>query len=366
MTKLLLGDPAPWFSVRSSVNANFHFQTVAGRYLVLCFYGSAVYPESQVVLARVYQHPEIFDDDNCSFFGVSVDPEDEKQQRVTTKIPGFRFFWDFDYQVSRLYQVITTQNEIDYFTPCSIVLDAGMRIIRILPIKPNPENHVRELLEFIKSLPPVNSWSESISAPVLAVPHVFEQELCRTLIDLYERQGGGDSGFMQEVNGQTVGVIDYGFKRRQDCLINDQVLLNHLQTRIRRRLLPEIKKAFQFEVTRIERHIVACYDADTGGYFRAHRDNTTKGTAHRKFAVTINLNAEDYEGGELRFPEFGQKTYRASTGGAIVFSCTLLHEATPVIKGRRYAYLPFLYNEEAAQVRRNNQQFLSGTTINKS
>ena len=104
----------------------------------------------------------------------------------------------------------------------------------------------------------------------------------------------------------------------------------------------------------MERDLVACYDAADNGFFRPHRDNTTKGTAHRRFAVTINLNAEDYEGGDLCFPEFGAKTYRAPTGGAVVFSCSLLHEARPVTKGKRYAFLPFLYDEAAAQVREQN------------
>jgi predicted 2-oxoglutarate/Fe(II)-dependent dioxygenase YbiX len=103
----------------------------------------------------------------------------------------------------------------------------------------------------------------------------------------------------------------------------------------------------------MERYIVACYDADAGGHFRPHRDNTTSGTAHRRFAVTINLNA-DYEGGDLRFPEYGPRTYRAPPGGAVVFSCSMLHEATPVVRGTRYAFLPFLYDEAGAEVREAN------------
>lgn len=114
------------------------------------------------------------------------------------------------------------------------------------------------------------------------------------------------------------------------------------QDRARDQIAPEIKKAYQFEVTRIERYIVACYDGGSSGFFRAHSDNTTKGTAHRRFACTVNLNAEDHEGGDLCFPEFGSRTYRALTGGAVVFSCSLLHEATPVTKGKRYAFLPSL------------------------
>jgi predicted 2-oxoglutarate/Fe(II)-dependent dioxygenase YbiX len=104
--------------------------------------------------------------------------------------------------------------------------------------------------------------------------------------------------------------------------------------------VPLVKRSFQFEATRMERYIVGRYEAGAG-HFRPHRDNTTKGTAHRRFAVTINLNAGDYEGGDLRFPEYGARTYRAPTGGAVVFSCSLLHEATPVTRGERYAFLPF-------------------------
>src|SRR5262249_52451146 len=125
------------------------------------------------------------------------------------------------------------------------------------------------------------------------------------------------------------------------------------------RLLPEVHKAYQFRVTRIERHIVACYDAAEGGHFAPHRDNTTRGTAHRRFAVSLNLNTGQYEGGMLCFPEFGPQLYNAPAGGAVVFSCSLLHAATPVTKGKRYAFLPFLYDEAAARVREENLKYLA-------
>jgi predicted 2-oxoglutarate/Fe(II)-dependent dioxygenase YbiX len=105
----------------------------------------------------------------------------------------------------------------------------------------------------------------------------------------------------------------------------------------------------------MERYIVSCYDADEEAHFKPHRDNTTKGTAHRRFAVTINLNAEEYDGGDLRFPEYRPVgSYRAPTGGAVVFSCSLLHEAMPVTRGKRYAFLPFLYDDAAAAIRLEN------------
>jgi predicted 2-oxoglutarate/Fe(II)-dependent dioxygenase YbiX len=100
--------------------------------------------------------------------------------------------------------------------------------------------------------------------------------------------------------------------------------------------------------------------------FRPHRDNTTKGTAHRRFACTINLNAEDYDGGNLRFPEFGPNEYRAPTGGAVVFSCSLLHEARPVTRGRRYAFLPFFYDDAGARIREANLAFVDPSLRNYS
>jgi len=91
-----------------------------------------------------------------------------------------------------------------------------------------------------------------------------------------------------------------------------------------------------------------------------HRDNESFATQHRRFAVSINLNAEEFEGGDLRFPEFGPQTYQPPTGGAVVFSCSLLHEATPVTRGTRYATLPFLFDEAGAAVREKNLHLVAG------
>ena len=77
--------------------------------------------------------------------------------------------------------------------------------------------------------------------------------------------------------------------------------------------------------------------------------------------MTINLNAEEFEGGDLVFPEFGRTAYRAPTGGAVVFSCSLLHQALPVTEGERFAFLPFLYDDAAAKIREANAQFIGAS-----
>ncbi len=369
------GDPVPDFECRSTNNPRYAFSTAAGRYLVLCFFGSAGLEKNRKLLELLTsRHRHRFNDRFASFFGVSIDPQDEAQQRVRQSLPGIRHFWDFDRAVSRPYGAVSqpapggSGKPVDVHNGFTLILDPMMRVIANLPFEA-PERHERAFAEAIEALPePDLHGGLPGHAPVLVLPRLFEGDFCRELVRLYDEHGGSDSGFMRERDGATIGVMDHSFKRRRDLNMDHgetfRPYRDAIRDRLGARLLPEIKKAFQFNVTRVERFLVACYDADSGGFFRAHRDDTSPATAHRRFAVTINLNAEDYDGGELRFPEFGDRTYRAPTGGAVVFSCSLLHEAMPVTRGRRYACLPFLFDEAGAAIRQRNLSSLTGEVLN--
>jgi hypothetical protein len=112
---------------------------------------------------------------------------------------------------------------------------------------------------------------------------------------------------------------------RADVIIpEDSSESQELIEAIRRRLLPEVLKGFGFRVSRMEHFRVGCYDSASGGYFAPHRDNTTPLTKHRRYALTLNLNTGDYEGGLLRFPEYGPQLYAPPAGGAVVFHCSQL------------------------------------------
>jgi predicted 2-oxoglutarate/Fe(II)-dependent dioxygenase YbiX len=155
---------------------------------------------------------------------------------------------------------------------------------------------------------------------------------------MWEREGGSATG-VARAGGD---VLDASFKRRRDHTVDDRDLLRELTSVVGRRVLPEVVKAFAFRATRFEGFKIACYDAATGGFFRPHRDNLTPSTAHRVFALTLNLN-DDYDGGQLRFPEYGNQLYRPDAGTALVFSCAHLHEVLDVTAGRRFVLLSFLY-----------------------
>jgi predicted 2-oxoglutarate/Fe(II)-dependent dioxygenase YbiX/peroxiredoxin len=354
---LAAGDPAPWFRQRTSANPRFAFDTVAGRYLVLCFFATASDPHSRAAVEAALGRRDLFNDEKASFFGVSLDPRDEVEKRVADQPPGFRFFWDFDAAVSALYGAVPkdASDSLGEVTAMRrwVIIDPTLRVIDVIPFAPD-RSDIAAALSLIERLPSPSSFAGfEVAAPVLVLPNVFDRAFCRELIGLYEAHGGEESGFMREIDGKTVGIEDYSHKRRRDHIIADKAVIDRAKALVQRRIAPEILKIHQFKVTRMERYIVSCYDAAEEAHFRAHRDNTTSGTAHRRFAVSINLN-DDFEGGEVMFPEYGRRTYKAPAGGAVVFSCSMLHAVTKVTKGRRYAFLPFVYDEAAARLREQN------------
>ena len=338
------GDPAPWFTLPTPNNANYHFSTTVGRYTLLAFLPPPG-PARAAAKAAFSSRRALFDDQNLAAFLVLRDAEPIAQAR--NQPPGLRWFLDAEGEVSRRYGALGADGTAH---PYWLLLDPSHRTLWAGGI-----GETEAMIAQLDSLPAPDDYAGvDLFAPVLIIPRVFEPEVCRELILWYDAHGGSLSGVMRDVGGRTVGVLDE-FKKRRDFVIEDDQLKGELRRRIARRIAPEIRKAFQFDATHVERYIVACYDAAEGGYFRAHRDNETFGTLHRKFAVSINLNAEAFEGGDLRFPEFGQRTYRPPTGGAVVFACGLQHEATPVTKGRRYAFLPFLYDAAGQAIRDANE-----------
>jgi peroxiredoxin len=185
--------------------------------------------------------------------------------------------------------------------------------------------------------------------PVLIVPDVLSRTDCQHLITIFALQG---QVFVQPAHGAPmpshdykIRVPEYGRRDRIDHFIVNRDTNELIHSRFQARLFPEIKKAFQYEISRYEPYRIACYEGERGGELHGHRDNTLPIVAHRRFAVSVNLNTEEFEGGELRYPEFGDEVYRPPTGAAIAFSCSMLHEAMHVTKGRRYVLLAFLGGE---------------------
>ena len=327
------GESAPWFRGATPSNPEFTFDSVAGRYILLAFLSRDDQPRV-AALRALAAHQLMFDDARLAAFAVVRDPQTAAGVR---DMAGLRWVLDLDDAVSR-------QFEPDGEPPAWLLLDPTLRVLRSAGLA-----ETEALFAALAALPaPADHAGCALPAPVLIAPRVFEPAFCAQLVAAFEDQASRFTGVMRDRGDRTRYVMDE-LKSRRDVTIVDPALVAAIQARLQARLFPLIERAFGFAATRIERFLVSCYAAEDGGVFHAHRDNTTFGTAHRKFAGSINLN-DGFTGGDLRFPEFGPAVYRPPLGGACVFACGLLHEATRVTAGRRYAFLPFFYDEAGAAV----------------
>ena len=120
------------------------------------------------------------------------------------------------------------------------------------------------------------------------------------------------------------------------------------------RLIPEIQKAFHYRITEAEAFRVSCYRGVDAGYFHTHRDNDSPAVAYRRFAFSLSLDTTRYEGGGLRFPEYGPHDYSPKAGTALVFATTLLHEALPVTRGQRWVLTTFFCDPDPQGAQRRS------------
>jgi peroxiredoxin len=355
ISHLTVGEPAPWFAALDGcdLGKTVALDELAGRHIVLFFFESAAHSNLAEVIAMLDRRDDLFDGHNAILLGVGSNREDFEKSRVPANRAGKIFLWDSSGTVSKQYGVAQSGSagEATAAGAAAFILSPALQIIEILALT-KPAVFVDRTISLLNAH--LGCPSSFQTAPLLIVPQIFDRAFCKELIDLYESAGGREIGVV-ESDGKIIERFDPQFRKRFDWYISDENALPRAREMIARRLLPMVYRAFQFRTTRIERYLVGCYDATTGGYFKPHRDNMAPIVAHRRFAVTINLN-DDYQGGHLRFPEFGSQIYRTAPGDAIVFSCSLLHEVLAVTHGRRYAFLSFFYDEAAQQVRDEYQK----------
>lgn len=355
---LSIGDHAPWFALSDQDETNVVLRDQAGQPSLWFFYANDDIAACQEV-AIAFQHilPALTAA-KVRLFGISLNPPKSRREFATQYQITFPLLSDTDQEVSRKYGVLqekSSPHPVVTYHRTAFLLDINLRVVKIydlghlLPV-------IEEILEDIKTLLPQEDpryITKPVSqAPVLMIPNVLSPEMCEKLIHLWDEGGNEESGSMRRIGNKTIGVLNYNHKIRRDHFIKDESLLKQLDILMRRRVFPEIKKIFNFEVTRREDYRIGCYDASRGGFFRPHRDNTTGGTAHRCFAMSLNLNSAEYEGGYLRFPEYGPHLYKPDAGSAVIFSCSMLHEATDITVGCRFVLLSFLYGEKEAEQRR--------------
>jgi predicted 2-oxoglutarate/Fe(II)-dependent dioxygenase YbiX/peroxiredoxin len=343
--RIVLGDPVPWFSSAVVTGGSFDLQASAGRWVVLSFLGSLSDPRAMAEVTELARLSASFSEDHLVIGCVFTGQAGDAASLAAISSPTLSFLADPDGAISRSFGAEQM--------PRTVILDPMLRAVADIAWDV-PQGHATMVRNVLQGLPAVDdSAGVPMFAPALLVPRVFSFGICDFLTQFYETQGAVDSGFQFDVDGKTVTLSDWRLKRRSDVAVGVPEVRELIRDHVVRRLVAPIERYFQFKVTRMDRYVVACYDSAVAAHFHRHRDNINAGAQHRRFALSINLN-KDFEGGDLVFPEFGRKAYRPSEGGALVFSCGALHQVTPVTKGKRYAFLAFMYGEEDVAKREAN------------
>jgi peroxiredoxin/predicted 2-oxoglutarate/Fe(II)-dependent dioxygenase YbiX len=341
-----VGDRVPPFSLPASSGASMGLNDLVGRPFLLVFFSPGHPTTPGPALADFGQHAQQFKELGIQLVGVGSQSPEELKALADQPHLTFPLLSDASGQVSAMLGA-GSGNGIRK----ALLVEPGTHVLaEYLPLFNSnlAQNILSDALRLLQREP---SRLLVQHAPVLLIPNALPQEVCQRLMHAWETEGNEEFGSVRKIEGQAVRVVDHSHKIRRDHYLKagselESVVKFHLS----RRVIPEINFAYHFQVTRSEGMRVGCYDAKPGGYFRAHRDNSTPATAYRRFAMSLLLN-DDYQGGDLRFPEFGPHHYRPDAGAAIIFSCSLLHEATDVTAGRRFVLIDFFYGEAEARMR---------------
>lgn len=276
-----------------------------------------------------------------------------KQLHDRHQLP-FSLWSDPDHAVSRALGSYDMEQQA--LQSCCYTLTPNLRIQQTYGMD-DPVVSLNQILDDIMP-PPLPGAVVTMQAPVLMVPNVLTSRQCQLLLKYWQQ---GDQ-FEGKVGSGAQPSYQKSAKVRTDVLLQEP-LMAELDYLLGGTLFPEIEKVFGFQVTHREDYKVGCYDAAKGGFFKPHRDNFDPHLAHRRVAMTLNLNS-DYEGGGLNFPEYGSSVYRPDPGSAVIFPCSLMHQALPVTAGKRFMMVSFFFGEAEAQKR--SQISLNGSAENPS
>lgn len=337
--KLDIGDRAPDFDLPDIMgDGRCFYNEIVGWPIVLIFFEAGSRVEQVRQMSAL--HRTLATIRNVQLFGIFVDEIETLAGAAPEAVgDGPIILVDLKGRITEAYAAML--NRSGRF---ALVLDPNQRILAI----PGPRDLFGEIERIVKEMtPPAPPRQIDSIAPVLVVPNLIDRDFCERLIRAW-KSGKKGEGLTYRIEGNTrANTRNPQTKRRTDHFISDPHLAAELAGTLGPRLLAEVRKAFFFEQFQFEQFRIGRYHWEDRGFFKAHRDFIGTSHENRRFAVSLNLNAESYVGGDLRFPEYGPELYRPPTGAAIVFSGSLMHEVLPVTEGERFVMLTFLLATKA-------------------
>ena len=343
---LAAGDRAPNF-VLPDANGKFSmfYDRVVGKPTALLFAPALQPPVLPSALLGFESKADAFEALGVDVFCVST----STKEAVEAMSPRMHLWADPEQKITQAYmQQLGQAKAPTGGRVVAALLDANQRLLALMD--GDSDDLAERALAFYQSRPALPPRQvRRATAPVLIIPNLLDPPMCQALMDLFDNGKVEEGAVGSVIAGKEVERLHHEKKKRLDHKIEDPEMNKLLQQIIGRRIMAELSKSSHFGGFRFDRFLVCRYAADREDRFRTHRDNISPETADRKFAMTLNLNGDEYEGGGLVFPEYGPDEYKPGNGGAVVFSCSLLHEALPVTKGVRYALLTFLRQPQPQQ-----------------
>ena len=317
---------------------------ISGKHLIMAFLGDPESERTAALLAALAGMEARLEDANATVLAISAS-SDAAANKARKRAAGFGWpiIGDASGALFASYGLHKGSDRVD-----RLVLLTPYRQIRTwFDIEGDAGTALGTIMDILHNAGAAEEtrWSPP-HAPVLVVPNVFSPEECANLVQSVVT----DTPFMvrqprpSEVPGNyKIPVYDHFRQDRIDLIIKDRNTLAILDERIFGRVVPMIKKAFAFDVTRREDLHIARYVGRREGITMGHRDNMEPPGAHRRFALSVSLN-DDYEGGGISFREFSPKAYRVPAGTAMVFSSSLLHEVEETTEGVRYNLISHFFS----------------------
>tara|TARA_R110002073_G_scaffold130566_1_gene277186 strand:- start:1476 stop:2876 length:1401 start_codon:yes stop_codon:yes gene_type:complete len=151
--------------------------------------------------------------------------------------------------------------------------------------------------------------------------------------------------------GRVGNRVNLKQKIRKDLFIGDIKLLQYIDNNFYDKIYNDINKNFS-NIKYREQWKMGFYDYEKSGFYNLHTD-TAGDTKYRVTScVTMLSSVNDYEGGELHFPEL-KKQFKLDKGETIVFKSSLMHGVHPVTKGYRKVLISFFFDDEGMKIKKS-------------
>ena len=301
-------DYAPYRIADLSGKTVFDIKPFAGYFSLLAFTGNSALPECVLAQKAIAAAAALFDHKRARLAIVTQDSDPNSPSTAIRAIA--QQVEDPEFIAAAAFGAISpAENGTANFRPRWVILSPALRIVRIIPL--------RQADVAIETFSKLLSRPEEIAShfpPALEQTDVLEPEFCDSLLSECKRVAISPGRHGQE------------FGPMSDKQTRDQVAMS-----LERRVLPALGAFFNCSPRKIE-HLTfvkrsRCQQTERD--LLRIRDRMSIKVA-KAFGVLVPLDDLSYSGGNIIFPEFSPRELAIKKGSALVYSCNLLRETSPV------------------------------------